>query len=138
MNLKLLAGLLTVLILIAGCTPGTDDMNDDAAAVEATMDETATDADAAMDDTMEDGEAMADEAMEDTEAATEDMADDMTDMADPFVTFDTDADGSISEDEYNAGIGNFDTELAFADIDGDADGFITEDEFGLFSADFGM
>ena len=61
--------------------------------------------------------------------------------ADPFGIFDDDADGRITETEFDANIGAFGADapdVTFSDIDVDADGFITEEEFGPFEDDFGI
>ena len=55
-----------------------------------------------------------------------------------FGIFDDDADGLITETEFDANIGTFETDVLFSDIDADADGFITEEEFGPFEDDFGI
>ena len=49
-------------------------------------------------------------------------------LGDGFVSYDADADGMISEDEYNTGIGD----NAFATYDTDADGFLTEEEYSVY------
>ena len=105
MKIKLFAGLLTVLLLVAGCTPAAEDdtLVDDPVATDGV---TATDT-VGLDD-------------------------------DPFTGFDTDTDGLVSAEEYDAGVGNYDTDLVFDDIDEDADGFISEDEFGVYGTDFGL
>ena len=60
------------------------------------------------------------------------------DEPDVFGMFDDDADGFITETEFNANVGDFETDVTFSDIDVDADGSITEEEFGPFEDDFGI
>ena len=56
----------------------------------------------------------------------------------PFVSFDADEDELISVDEYGAGLGDYDTDLAFDDLDVDVDGFLNEEEFAVFEDDVGL
>ncbi len=49
-------------------------------------------------------------------------------LGDGLVTYDTDADGMLSMDEYDAGIGDG----AFGTYDADGDGFLNDDEYGVY------
>ncbi|WP_420454593.1 hypothetical protein [Rubrivirga sp.] len=55
-------------------------------------------------------------------------------LGDGLVTYDTDADGMLSEDEYNTGIGDG----AFGTYDTDADGFLNDDEYGVYEESLEM
>ena len=51
-----------------------------------------------------------------------------------YGAYDTDADGLLSEDEYNTGIGDD----AFGTYDADADGFLNDDEYGVYEESLEM
>ena len=51
-------------------------------------------------------------------------------LGDGFTSYDTDADGMISEDEYNTGVGD----ANFGTYDADGDGMLSEDEYGAYES----
>ncbi|PAP77565.1 hypothetical protein [Rubrivirga marina] len=51
-------------------------------------------------------------------------------LGDGFTSYDTDADGRLSEAEYDTGIGDTD----FGTYDTDGDGYLTEDEYGAYES----
>ena len=55
-------------------------------------------------------------------------------LGDGLATYDTDADGMLSEDEYNAGIGDDN----FSIYDTDADGMINDDEYVVYEESIEM
>ncbi len=55
-------------------------------------------------------------------------------LGDGLTTYDTDADGMLSEDEYNTGIGDDN----FGTYDTDADGFLNDDEYGVYEESLTM
>ena len=88
------------------------------------------DDDTAYEEAVEDGAPVGDRAdvIGDGEIFDEPGEPDADVLGDGFVNYDTDADGLISNDEYDTGIGDNE----FGTYDTDADGFLSEEEYGVY------
>ena len=93
-------------------------------------------ADSAEEEAYEEGAPLGDreDVIGDGEVFDEEGEPDANILGDGFTSYDTDADGLLSEDEYNTGIGDEN----FGTYDTDADGFLSEDEYGVYEESLTM